>query len=450
MVEWAVAGFRALFAGMHVDEAGRMNLLEPEALGHRPADAASARPGSKQVGLFGIFGTGNFGNDGSLEAMVIALRKVAPREPLLCICTGPQGVTRSLGLEAVPIYYQPSPDDGGRAVLLVKKAAGRAVMWLHAVRQLRRLKAIIVPGMGALDDFGVSPLGWPLDLMTWFLLARLMGVKVVLASVGAGPIHHPLSRLFFKYAARAAHYRSYRDRISHAYMAGIGLDVTQDPIVPDIAFSLPAPASASTGEAPLVVGVGVMTYYGWHKGPERVRGTYDGYIAKMTAYIDWLLGQGHRVRLLIGDETDNLAAEDILRALRAKDAARVDTSIAFTPASGLRDVMAQMAEIDVAVVTRFHNVVCALKMGKPTISIGYQDKNDVLLAEMGLADFCQHIERLDLGRLQEQTIALIGRRADYERRIREVRSGFMQELGAQEEVLAALIGCPERQPLAAV
>ncbi|MGH6621897.1 MAG: polysaccharide pyruvyl transferase family protein, partial [Alphaproteobacteria bacterium] len=77
-------------------------------------------------------------------------------------------------------------------------------------------------------------------------------------------------------------------------------------------------------------------------------------------------------------------------------------------------------------------------------SIGYQDKNDVLLAEMGLADFCQHIERLDLGRLQEQTIALIGRRADYERRIREVRSRFMQELGAQEEVLAALVGSPER------
>ena len=41
-------------------------------------------------------------------------------------------------------------------------------------------------------------------IMTWFLLARLMGVKVVLASVGAGPIPHPLSRLFFKYAARAA------------------------------------------------------------------------------------------------------------------------------------------------------------------------------------------------------------------------------------------------------
>jgi polysaccharide pyruvyl transferase WcaK-like protein len=415
-----------------------MKLANPAQSSEGPARSAS--PGAKRIGLFGIFGTGNFGNDGSLEAMVISLRRSVPAEPLLGICTGPEGVTRALGIEAVPIYYQPKEAEGSRVLRLAKKAAGRSVMWLHALRQIRRLKAIMVPGMGALDDFGVSPFGWPLDLMTWFLLARLMGVKVILANVGAGPIHHPLSRLFFKAAARAAHYRSFRDRISHDYMAGLGVDVSRDPVVPDIAFALPAPASTSTGAAPLTIGVGVMTYYGWHKGPERVRGTYDGYIAKMTAYVAWLMEKGHRVRLLIGDETDNLAAGDILNALRAKDAGRVEASVAFAPASGLHDVMAQMAEIDVAAVTRFHNVVCALKMGKPTISIGYQDKNDVLQAEMGLADFCQHIERLDLDRLKDQTERLIAGRQDLERRIRDVRARFMQELGEQEGVIAALVG----------
>jgi polysaccharide pyruvyl transferase WcaK-like protein len=423
-----------------------MKRASSSATDHDPADTAlrAAPRNARRIGLFGIFGTGNFGNDGSLEAMVLALRRSLPAEPLLCICTGPENVTRSFGIEAVPIYYQPKPDEGGRTVRLMKKAAGRAVMWIHALRQIRRLKAIIVPGMGALDDFGVSPFGWPLDLMTWFLLARLMGVKVVLANVGAGPIHHPLSRIFFKAAARSAHYRSFRDRISHDYMAGLGVDVSRDPVVPDIAFGLPAPAGTSAGEAPLTVGVGVMTYYGWHKGPERVHGTYERYIATMTSYIGWLLDNGHRVRLLIGDETDNLAAEDILRALRAQDAARVDALVTFTPASGLQDVMAQMAEIDIAAVTRFHNAVCALKMGKPTISIGYQDKNDVLLAEMGLAAFCQHIERLDLGRLKEQTARLIAGRQGYENRIREVRARFMRELSDQEAALAVLAGGPVR------
>ena len=94
----------------------------------RSREAASQD--AKRVGLFGIFGTGNFGNDGSLEAMVISLRRTVPAEPLLCICTGPEGVTRSLGIEAVPIYYQPKADETGRAVRrTVRQAASVRCAW---------------------------------------------------------------------------------------------------------------------------------------------------------------------------------------------------------------------------------------------------------------------------------------------------------------------------------
>ena len=400
-----------------------------------PADAASGR-----IGLLGIFGTGNFGNDGSLEAMVAFLRRTVPDEALLCICTGPEGVERDLGIESVPLYFKPADGKWGRFGSLVLKAAGRSVMWLHAIRQLRRLRVVAVPGMGALDDFGVSPFGWPMDLMTWLVLARLMGVKVVLASVGAGPIVHPCSRVFFKLAARAAHYRSYRDQISKDYMAGLGLDVSRDPVVADIAFRLAPPPALERDRSILTVGVGVMTYYGWHKGAERVAGTYDGYIDKMTRYVEWLLDQGHAVRLLIGDETDNLAAADILNGVRRSRPELADASVQFEKAHGLDDVMSQMRDIDVAVVTRFHNVVCALKMGKPTISIGYQDKNDALLAEMGLADYCQHIERLDLDRLKQQTERLIADRSALEQTIGAVYARFDAQLAGQENIMLTIAG----------
>ena len=75
----------------------------------------------------------------------------------------------------------------------------------------------------------------------------------------------------------------------------------------------------------------------------------------------------------------------------------------FAPARTLHDVMQQMADTDIVVATRYHNVVCALRVGKPTISIGYAEKNDALLAEVGLADFCQDIERLDVDLLEAQT-----------------------------------------------
>jgi polysaccharide pyruvyl transferase WcaK-like protein len=396
------------------------------------------RAGAGRIGLLGVFGTGNFGNDGSLEAMVRFLRRDAPEESLVCICTGPDVVRQELDLDSVPLYYRPS-DSGNRLVRLFLKVAGRLVMPFNAVRRLRGLKVLILPGTGALDDFGVSPLGWPQDLMTWFCLARLMGVKVVLASIGAGPIHHPLSKFFFIRAARAAHYRSYRDARSRDYMAGLGLDVSRDPVVPDLAFALPPAASVALGMEPLTVGVGVMTYYGWQKGQERLEGTYAGYIEKITAYIAWLLERGNRVRLMIGDEIDKTAVDDILKALGVRNAAGREARLIYEPAHDLAGIMRQMADIDIAVATRYHNVVCALKMDRPMISIGYMVKNDVLLAAMGLGDYCQHIERLDVEQLKAQTLRLIDGRAEYAGQVRAVREKFERALQAQEQTLLAFI-----------
>ncbi len=406
----------------------------------------------KLIGLFGMFGTGNIGNDGSLESMVRLLRTVAPQERLLCICGNPAAVEKAFGLEAVPIYHKPERLAESRAVALLQRAAGRATMWLHAARQLRRLKALIIPGMGVLDDFSVSPLGlgWPHDILSWSLLGRLMGVKVIFASIGAGPIRHPASRWLMKAAARAAHCRSYRDTVSKAFMESIGFDTRNDPIYPDIAFRLPAPAStrAPAGEGqPLTIGVGVMAYCGWRNEAERGAQIYAAYLGKITRFVVWLLDRGHVVRVLMGDQADRRAVDDLVRAVRSRRPARAEQAILFTPAQTLHDVMQQIADTDLVVATRYHNVVCALRVGKPTISIGYAQKNDVLLAEMGLAGYCQDIERLDVARLETQILRLISERPALEGRIRQAGARFQSRLREQEDLLASLIfGDPSLVP----
>ena len=413
----------------------------------------------KLIGLFGMFGTGNIGNDGSLEAMVRLLRRVAPRERLLCICGNPAAVETVFGLEAVPIYHKPRRLSASRTVALLQRAGGRATLWLHAVRHLRRLKVLIVPGMGVLDDFSVSPLGlgWPHDLLSWFLLGRLMGVKVILASIGAGPIRHPASRWLMKAAARAAHCRSYRDTVSKAFMESIGFDTRDDPIYPDVAFRLPAPVSTRAPAAdgqPLTIGVGVMSYCGWRNDAARGAEIYAAYLAKITGYVVWLLDRGHAVRVLMGDQADRRAVEDLVRAVRSRRPERAEAAVRFTPAHTLHDVMEQIADTDLVVATRYHNVVCALRVGRPTISIGYAKKNDVLLAEMGLADYCQDIERLDVARLEMQTLRLISERAAREDGIREAGARFQSRLREQEELLASMIAgdlspAPGTKPLPA-
>jgi polysaccharide pyruvyl transferase WcaK-like protein len=375
----------------------------------------------KLIGLFGMFGTGNIGNDGSLESMVGFLRSVAPQQRLLCICGNPAVVEEAFGLDAVPIYPEASRSGGGRATLL-RRAAGRASLWLHAARHLRRVRVLIIPGMGVLDDFSVSPLGlgWPHDVLSWCLLGRLMGVKVIFASVGAGPIRHPVSRWLMKAAARAAHWRSYRDTVSKAFMASIGFDVRNDPIYPDIAFRLPAPAATGWQDEPgrpLVVGVGVMAYCGWRNDANRGAAIYAAYLENMTTFVVSLLDRGHVVRVLLGDQADRRAVDDLFGAVRARRPDLAGQSMVFAPAFTLHDIMEQMAGTDVIVATRYHNVVCALRIGKPTISIGYSEKNDALLAEMGLAEYCQSIEQLDVARLEEQTLQLIADRLALEDRV---------------------------------
>ena len=70
--------------------------------------------------------------------------------------------------------------------------------------------------------------------------------------------------------------------------------------------------------------------------------------------------------------------------------------------ASLRALMAEMALVNRVVGIRYHNVVAAVMLSKPTISIGYCEKHDFLMADMGLPEFSQSARAVDVGRLIEQ------------------------------------------------
>ena len=225
-------------------------------------------------------------------------------------------------------------------------------------------------------------------------------------------------------------------------MDSLGFDTRSDAIYPDIAFDLPAPRSPPRRDAedgPFTIGVGVMAYHGWRNDPARGAEIYAAYLHKITDFVLWLLQGGHVVRVLMGELSDRRAVDDLFRALRTRKPDLADGAVTFAPAQTLHDIMQQMAGVDVMVATRYHNVVCALRMRKPTISIGYASKNDALLAEMGLSAFCQHIEDFDVGRLEAQITRLMSDRAVFERRIDEASALLECKLREQESQLACLL-----------
>ena len=80
--------------------------------------------------------------------------------------------------------------------------------------------------------------------------------------------------------------------------------------------------------------------------------------------------------------------------------------------SSYADVMRVLQPASSVVAIRYHNILCALKLSKPTISIGYSPKHDVLMAEMGLPEFCQDVSTLDISELIKLFTELESRSAE--------------------------------------
>jgi polysaccharide pyruvyl transferase WcaK-like protein len=246
----------------------------------------------------------------------------------------------------------------------------------------------------------INPWGVPYALFLLSACGRIFGTKVALVSVGATVINQPSVRWFSTWAARLAYYRSYRDTRSRDAMRQRGLDVSGDRIFPDLVFAVP-PASTEPGD-PQTVGVGVMAYYGTNDDRARSAEIHAAYTANMTRFVQWLLDDGRNVRLFVGDSSDAEAVAEISAALRVSHPSLAPGRVVAEQITSFDELMRAMAPASSVVATRYHNVMCALKLGKPAISLGYSDKNVSLMEDMGLSEFSQHANDISFDRLIEQ------------------------------------------------
>jgi SAM-dependent methyltransferase len=96
-----------------------------------------------------------------------------------------------------------------------------------------------------------------------------------------------------------------------------------------------------------------------------------------------------------------------------------------------------MAGVDSVVATRYHNIVCALRLGKPTVALNYAAKGDVLMAEMGVAEFCHPARSADLQRLIAQFTEAENRREELRRTITDRTLQAADRLQRQATALSA-------------
>ncbi|MCT2585759.1 polysaccharide pyruvyl transferase family protein [Actinophytocola gossypii] len=369
-----------------------------------------------RIGLFGLLGSGNLGNDGSLRAMLDHLGAAHPDARIDALCGGPEWVRATYGIEATALYRDTEFRTASGVRSAVAKVAGKLGEVVRTAAWVRRHDLVIVPGMGVLEaTLPLRPWGFPYSLFLLCLSGRLFGTPVALVSVGAGPIRDRAIRWLVTRAARLAAFRSYRDARSRDALAAMGVDVSRDRVYPDLAFALPTPdGRADTG----CVGVGVMAYRGGPDDRARAEEIHADYLAKVKALVRRLVEDGRSVRLFVGDRLDSAVVDEVM----------ADLPVTAAEVSTLDELLGELAGVDVVVASRFHNVLCALKLGRPTVSLGYAAKNDVLMDTMGLGAYCHSIRDFDVDRV-------LGQVAELERRAPEVTGTLLVRAKEQRELL---------------
>jgi polysaccharide pyruvyl transferase WcaK-like protein len=350
--------------------------------------------------FFGNFGTGNFGNEGTLQAIHLNLRRLVPEAEFACVCTFPANASATHDIIALPISapvitaWKPK-NRGARLIrTLALGIPSELYRWYKAFAALQTADALIVPGTGLLTDaFGLSSWG-PYNIFKWSLLARLCGCKLFFVSVGAGPLHARLSRFFVKSALSFADFRSYRDNSSREYLRSIGFLPRNDRVYPDLAFSLPKSVSLRESQARRsrpVVGLGLMHHDGMYGENKPDNAAYANYIQNLLILVEWLLEHEYDIRLLIGQLGDPVL--EFRRLLDERLSSYDSSRIIDDRITSVEELLLQFSDTEFVVATRFHNVLFALLNNKPTISISFHHKCTSLMSAMGLMEYCVRIDQ---------------------------------------------------------
>jgi polysaccharide pyruvyl transferase WcaK-like protein len=392
------------------------------------------------IAFFGLYGAGNLGNDAALTSAIGVIRRLDPQAELVCASFHPEAVRSTYGIEAVPIHMSgPLPDTprGSRLLRAVQRPLYEIARWISVYRFIRRTDLVIVPGTGILDDFGENPRRMPYHLFRWSLGAKLARTTFAFVSVGAGPIQHPVNRFLMKNAVRLSGYCSYRDDISRSYMAEIGASAADTPVTPDLVFGFPRPDHAAARADRPTVGLGVMAYQGWANDPVSGESIFASYVENMSAIACRILDKGYSVRVLIGETSDERAVHALVANVqKRRNGKAFEDGLVAEPILSMTDLLTQIGRTDAVIATRYHNVIGALMMGRPVVSLGYASRFDEAMRNVGLEKYCHHAEHVVPQTVLDHLFEVIGEWDSIARQVDRRIQGYRLE---NEHQLANLL-----------
>lgn len=424
------------------------------------------------IGIFGHYGNQNLGDEATIEAVVQNLRQRLPEARLYGFSVVPSDTSQRYNIPAYGIRYTPQKPLSSEQSIALEKAKRNAgeqtlktsvkrlsvlgfalkavwrisqeckflwqeckFLWV-SYRRLKGFRLLLIAGSNQfLDNFG-GTWGFPYTLLKWSLLAKLVGAKLVFASVGAGPLESPLSRFLVRTALRFSDHTSFRDAASKRLIETNGFRDKRE-VFPDLAHALLVQASPPpTPKSRLpVVGINPMPMYDpryWcFPDPEK----YQSYVRRLAAFVSALLREGYPVRFFNTMPKDENVIHDVLASL-APDVKPLTDGVTRLSRS-VAELMAIYASFDLVVATRFHGILLSLLAERPVLGICYHRKSRDLLIESGQGDYAVELESFTLEDLMSRFKALEANRFAELSKIRKKNAEYRTALHRQFDLIAA-------------
>ena len=438
-----------------------------------------------RIALLTPYNGGNLGDAAIQDSMIANIRDRLPGAQFSGICLNCDNFVERHGVDAFPLCGVTIPFYGmlsgkvadqpkygehrtqgsirkGLNAVRMKKAVKRVPVlgwcligiracwrefrhWIQGYRFLRAQDLVVVSGGGQISEEWGGPWGQPFALFKWAVLARMAHVPYVIASVGVGKVTSPTARSLLSAALRMARYRSYRDKNSRAFAAGLLPLASQDPIVPDMVLSLPPseiprPAGIrAIAQGRPTIAISPIAYAKPRKWPSQDRALYERYLSELARVVSQLLERGNFLVIVCSCLWDDESAiSDLLGRLEGQSKQRLARQMHIPPIASWKDVVASLLDVDCLIASRLHSIILGSVIQKPTVAISFDSKVDWLMEDLGQSEYILQIREFTAADVMEALDRLMLRRNDVVRQIASYRDRILAACALQCEALAEL------------
>jgi polysaccharide pyruvyl transferase WcaK-like protein len=417
-----------------------------------------------KIGLLDHFGTGNLGDDATIQATLQHITSRWPHALIVGLSLYPVDSQRRHGIPAYAIrqegffpfasFKDKLKDSLSKyhflfsALRTITNVVIRKPVWFlreilflaKSFRVAKSLDLLIICGGGQLLDAWGGPWAFPYTLFKWVLLAKLSHTKCYFVNVGAGPLDYPLSRWFIKRALLLADYVSFRDGKSKMLIREIGVR-NRTQVVADSVYGLNISGVNITRShvgrgGGLTIGIAPMAYCDPRRYWDKDKAIYECFIRKLAEFSARLIRYRHRLRLFSTDIWfDSQAILDLELAIKNQYAVDTATWITSEPVTGINEFLSQLSQVDCVVTCKFHGVIFAHLLNVPVLAISHHPKVATLMDDFELSEYCVDIRKFDVDLLTSTFDRLVANMDDIKACVPRKVACYQRELALQFDQL---------------